>query len=470
MVMRKIYLLFAIQAAFNAEFAVSASFNSLALSSGVKFTFPFEDKVFNDEKATFKYNAGFKLSVTNLTISFSAISDTVKFHDAAQYDANDFMKSTSCSYGMKYHLASSFLNMDIFAGTIHYKNSISRLKTPYFSSPSALRKPILQTMGISPCLPTQESEVKEKSICICASPSAKTHLMPNLEAAFMEGKSTYASLRKRFSLPFIPSGQISFTAASFPLERKSSTSWFMTEKPFPKKDYKCIENETNLLFPNLRLSYALGAYQHPFGGTTSFFRTQDYMLLGNFTMHTFFFLADSDLITLDGTSPHVKKQTCINPQYKFNFEESWLNIGILFQDDFKETKERLKKDINVHMTKCTLNFYTKKFSIYANGQTSYSTEDEFYKYGGQIRFYKNFKPLKTNLSFSYKNEEKIKNTYSISAGITPKKSLLSSLSMNGTFVEKNHEVEKKFSTSASFSARTNKIKASLKCEFSVDFK
>ena len=73
----------------------------------------------------------------------------------------------------------------------------------------------------------------------------------------------------------------------------------------------------NFVFPHFRISGAAGMHESPFGGNFCWARLQNFILLGDFLLHSFHYIADKSLITVDKSENRIRTQTGINPQYTF---------------------------------------------------------------------------------------------------------------------------------------------------------
>lgn len=434
------------------------------------FSFPVENKSHPDpDSFSFKYSTGAKLTARNVSaVYFTGIGAT-DFPALAAAIPHGIDSMQRKRYGAKWSAQTRIVHADILAGTLLYSQGISRLKTPYITVPSALRKPSLLTPGISPELPSCSSSEKPLSLALSVSPGTQLPFLPTVQIAALETAEVYAGIFKRFSLPFAPSGSLSFSGGLFKFGRENTSSWFQKQQYFQEKKRLALEAELNLSYPGLRIASAAGIHESPFGGGYGWARIQDFILLGDFTLHSFYYIADASLITASKSEPGIRSQLCINPQYIFWLGKTSLNMGILLYTAERRTRERICESFSEKKAKAALTVQSGKHTVSTSGTVSRSEEDGFSEYSLQLKLSGKYRPLSFTSQVSFKNEDRDKNTVSFTQYVYPKKAAAASLSAGISVSEKDGDISAVPSASASFKGGGKKVRWNVKASFSVSF-
>lgn len=434
--------------------------------SGNNFKFPVKD---GKENFSLKYDSGSKLKIHGLTAIWVAGIGTETFHDIASSSFSEFETMQKYRYGIKYSVATKFAATEFLAGTLHFSQGISRLKHPSFYVPGALKKPSLLTPGISPALPSWTSAKTPLSAAISISSGNKNSVLPTFQFSILETKEFYASAFKRFSAPLIPNASISLSGGLFEYGRENTSAWFQKQKYFSEKKRGAVETEVNFVFPHFRISGAAGMHESPFGGNFCWARLQNFILLGDFLLHSFHYIADKSLITVDKSENRIRTQTGINPQYTFWIGKNSASIGILFYSAERQTTEKIPTCFNEYCAKTALNVSSGKFKISSNASFLYSTEKNEKEYSTQIKASRNFKSSSANATFSYKKEDSGKNTFSLASTVYPKKIIIHQAGIGFSLAENEGEFKCSPSATTVFKGGNRKIKWNIKTAFLLNF-
>ena len=446
--------------------AASICHAQIEFYSGNNFKFPVKD---GKENFSLKYDSGTKLKFRGLTAIWVAGIGTETFHDIANSSFSEFEAMQKYRYGIKYSAATKFAATEFLAGTLRFSQGISRLKHPSFYVPGALKKPSLLAPGISPALPSWTSAKTPLSAAISISPGNKNSVLPTLQFSVLETKEFYASAFKRFSAPFIPNASISFSGGLFEYGRENTSAWFQKQRFFSTEKRGAAETELNFIFPHFRISGAAGIYESPFGGNFCWARLQNFILLGDFLLHSFYYIADESLITADKSENRIKTQAGINPQYTFWIGKTSASAGILFYSAERQTIERLPSDFNEYCAKTALNISSGKCKISSSASFIYSPEKNEKEYSAQIKASRNFKSSSANATFSYKKEDSGKNTFSFASTVYPKKIMLHQAGIGCTLAENEGELKCSPSATTVFKGGNRKIKWNIKTAFLLNF-
>lgn len=434
--------------------------------SGNNFKFPLKD---GKENFSLKYDSGARLKFRGLTAIWIAGIGTETFHDIASSSFCEFEAMQKYRYGIKYSAATKFAATDFLAGTLRFSQGISRLKQPNFYVPSALKKPSLLAPGISPSLPSWTSGKTPLAAAISISPGNKNSFLPTIQLSVLETKEFYASAFKRFSAPFIPNATISFSGGLFEYGRENSSAWFQKQRFFSTEKRGAAETELNIAFAHFRISGAAGIHESPFGGNFFWARLQNFILLGDFLLHSFYYTADESLITADKTENRIKTQAGINPQYTFWFGKTSVSTGILLYSAERQTIEKFPSAFNEYCAKTALSISSGKCKLSSNAAFIYSTEKNEKEYSAQIKASRNFKSSSTSATFSYKKEDSGKNTFSFTSTVYPKKTMLRQAGIGFSFSEKEGEFKCSPSATTVFKGGNRKIKWNIKTAFLLNF-
>lgn len=434
--------------------------------SSSAFKFPLEE---GKENFSVKHDSGVKLKIRGLTAVWIAGTGTETFSGIASSSPSEFEQMQKYRYGVKCFSATKSASAEFLAGTLKFSQGISRLKKPSFYIPGALKKPSLLVPGISPELPSWSGAKTPLSMAVSISPGSRKSVFPSFQFSIFETNEFYASAFKRFSAPLIPNASISFSGGLFEYGRNNSTSWFQKQRYFSEEKRAAAETEANLVFPHFRISGAAGIHESPFGGNFCWARAQSFILLGDFLLHSFYYIADESLITADKTENRIKMQAGINPQYTFWFGKTSASAGILFYSAERQTAERLPTDFNEYCAKTAISISSRKCKISSNASLLYSTEKNQKEYSAQIKASKNFKSAAASTSFSYKKENPHKSTFSFAGAVYPRKTMLSQAGIGFSTAESNGTLRHSPSASASFKGGGKKIKWSIKTSFLLNF-
>ena len=237
-----------------------------------------------------------------------------------------FLKENSTlRYGNKIDFSFSKLpfQTEILLGTLSFSKAYSRLKSPELSLKGSLHSPSQIALGFAPRLPSYTSKENPFSIALELPPKEKLKKVPALQASY-NNDCTLFSLYKILPLTLQSTPldlSYSVTGAYFYLSKNIPSTWYLKQPYFLGGSYTALEAETSISTPHARLSFALGMHESPFSLPKIWFRSEDSLLIENFTLNTSFFYADKGIITLDGSYMHTLMQAQINPQVKFSINK-----------------------------------------------------------------------------------------------------------------------------------------------------
>lgn len=437
------------------------SLHSVSLYSGAVSTL-------NEEagKSTVKYDAGIKLSVTNLNVMFSTGINSYSIQQIRESFLEDFFLNHKMRWGTQLRLPSAlgFFSANFYAGTLTFSQGISRLKNPVISSSSLpLRSPVNFVAGFAPSIPSFTSTETPLSFAAELNPSRKLSFLPQVQFGCITGKDFFLNINKKFSTRFIPLITFSATGGFFTQSFSSSDSWFEKTPYFPEGKTLALEQEVCLTFPHARSSTAAAIYESPFGKNYTWIRSHNALVLKSVIVDSGFFIADSNLITTDSSMPKTKFQYYVNPQKKFHFGKCQLNSGIIFQQNFLETKDSFSTPYKTSSLKAALAFYRNLSAVTWNFSASHSQLTEEKTFTNKISFSRKFKPLTSNFSASLKTELQ-KQNLTFSESICFRKGFVSSLYFSASSDFDDWHFDKtKASASVSFSGG-KKIKFSGKVQ------
>ncbi len=442
-------------------------FASVEFVSDSVFKFPMEDSRFNGDEFSLRYNSGVKFSAENFQFVWFGGIGTTKFPELAQSDATEFFEMNKKVYGAKYEFLSQFVSWNFLAGSLVYANGISRLKNPKFTVPGALKNPSLLSCGMSPSLPKLSTAEQKFSAAVSVEIRNEKIVLPALQLACFESGELYFSSFRRIAFPMAKNASVSFTGGFFELSRENSDSWFQKKKFFAEKKYFAAEGECNLVFKNFRLAAASGIHENPFGGSASWFREENFLFLGDFTLHSFFYCADDFLITANGSEPRVKNQFCLNPQMSFWVGKRLFSAGILVYSSERKSDAKKSVEYGERKAKAAVSMESARRKISASVSAAKSELEEDAEFSAQIKFSHQFANFSIADSFSVKNEDATKNTYTFSQYFYPKKNRCNA-SLGISVVDKDGEFS--FSPNAGATFRGGKkIKWNIKTAFSLSF-
>ena len=421
-------------------------FQNLNIWSGLSAS-----KTVNSDEIKIKYDSGIRLNTSLLDLTLSTGTNNFSLENPAA--------GQKYRYGTQLHLNSKYFpfNIEVFAGTLKYSASYSRLKSPLIPSFSPLKTAVLLPWGTSPSMPGFTGTPAEISAAVTISPGMKTKSFPEFQAAVIPQKEFFFSINKTFSIPRTGSLNAGFTGGVFKHGQKTTSQWYFKKLPYKHDFYSAGELLFNFTAPVWRSSAACAFYENPFGGIRSSLRLTNSLLLENFTLNTIILLADADLISADGSMPHTEFQFKINPQYKLYLRHCWFNSGIVFEKNFPEMKKLSSFSLSEANLKCAIICYLKKIST-----GFYFSPGQSYKVTAVIPAAK----IKNCFSFQYKTAETKKN-FSISHSLKSPLPFISSAGFSADF-EKADTVRKKFSSYIQFAFSSKRIKCSGKLSLNLN--
>ena len=411
---------------------------SVELYSANTLKFPLDE---TSDEYTYKYNTGVKVKSKGFKAAWITGIGTTDFAELGQADFSGFEDMQLYRYGAEYSFVTRAVMAEVLVGTLCFSQGISRLKSPKFTVSSALSKPSPLTPGIAPALPTWTSSTTDLAAALTLEPAQKTSHLPTVQGAYLETGEMYWSAFKRFALPFVPGATISFSGGLFETGQDvdSEDAWFPAKRYFTEEKRLAMEGEMNANWAHLRVQAAAGIHESPFGGNYTWARVKDSLLLGPFSLHTFFYAADADLITVSESYPATRYQVGVNPQCTLWFGKKSLSAGVLAYAGFRQTVERLPEEYNEYKLKAALSFSSGVFKATANGTLTRSTQDDYYEGSANLRLTLRLLKFTSSSYFSWTAESETKNTYYFSQSLYPKKRLLTTLSATMTAVENEGE-------------------------------
>lgn len=264
-----------------------------------------------------------------------------------------------------------FCDMTLYAGTLRYGGSYSRLKNPSLASPSALSTVSFLQAGIKPALPSFTSSKRQESAAI------KT---PVFTGSYFEDGTHSWSIQKS-----TPHFSIAISGAEFIYGRKLPKSWFTKERFFAEKKYSSYDAElcfTTKTKANTELTScnAAGIIENPFGGIEKSFawaRTQDSFRISNLFIQTSLFHAWTPLMILpSGSKPGIKNQFILNPKLVIHPFDTTLKVGILLQKNEKVKTSIPHDDYDEFIFKCEACYTCSKTKIDMSYSASHSEKTE----------------------------------------------------------------------------------------------
>lgn len=441
------------------------SFSSTVdFSSSVFFSLPLKNNSIEKKTSTIKYNYGLKLNLTNTTLVSNCKLASTKIIDLCDYNFNDFISNQEYTYGFNYLRKTEKLNFEFISGTLKFSNSISRLKNPTYTCPSALKTFSVFTIGIAPNLPTNSSGVSPLSCATTISPKSNIMFFPTIQLAILETGEKYASIYKKISTSINFEILFSLCCGSFIHEYNKKTGWFQTQRYYKKSEYFAGEYTTAFLWKQFKTSYAVGLYENPFGGTNRWIKNNSYLNIGIFSLGAYCFFCDEDLITTSGNLPKIKKQFFLTPQLNFALGKGISTFGMSVGETIK--KANLINSNNHYYIKAATSYSTINYNIKFFYNTDYSTltkkQNKQYNLTTSIPI--NSMKLNSNILYSYTNE-KSKN-YKISEKVFFNESVLEYIAVTWSLTENLNNDKWNFDTSASFSKKTKNISFKGKISFS----
>lgn len=412
------------------------------------------------EQPSLRYDAGTSISAGCLKITAGTGTDKINLNKAGDFSPQDIASFHKVRYGARINKNVNFLplNIDLLAGTLSFSGTVSRLKNPVPSVPSALCRPITLTPGINPSLPSFTSAQKPFSAAISLAPSDKHSLMPRLQAAYIPDCEFILAADKSFSAGPFPKISLSVTAASLKYGTGASSSWFLSKKAFPQKNYAVLGAEANFMAPAFRSSTAFGIYENPFGGVLPWVRTHNFLVLGDFMLGTSYFVSDPQTITSSGTVPSTKESISITPQYTFRLEKSAVAAGLTAHAARKRQSGKSGTEYAFFCTKAALSYKTRGLSSTLSQSTEISLENEepALKNSVQCSVKKTFGSLYSGTSVSFAKKTS-SSKLSASQSLSPKNSVLqrSTADFSITLAE---EPEFECGISASFGSKSKNFR------------
>ena len=395
-----------------------------------------DNKIVRDEsKISFAY--GIKTELTNFSAIYGCSFPSTKISILKDLAPCEISSRENRNWGVRLTLPFSFYRTELSTGTLKFSGTITRLKNPVFSNLNPLKVPSFFTCGTNSSLPSWTSSSSGKALAVNLIPEKNFSFLPSIQFSILEDKNHFLSLSKRFSTYCVPSALISATLGVFSIDHEINENWYQDRIYFPESKKMASELCVNFRWPYFIFSSATGIHESPFGKCSMWMKSQDFLILGNFSLGLFVYKGDRNLITANGTVPRVESQFFINPQYKFFIGKTALIAGLGAGNTKKETKERLPFPVEEKLFKSSISMRRPAFSLALSANTSRSTEDDFPKYGSSVKFTLPAKGFTSTSSLSFKNENDTKNTFDLSQKFSFRKSIIKYMSMGLEIKENN---------------------------------
>ena len=380
----------------------------------------------------------------------------------------------------------------LYAGNLKFSDSISRLKNPTLSVPSALKKSVLIPCGIKISSSENSSTSTLYSAAINLSSSQKFKNFPTIQLAYLHQDAFFASINKNFSTNFIiPLSKISF-GLTYALTKHgnldfTSKSWNLSQAFYPQKFYSATESLITFSSPFFKTSTIFQVNENPFGKPNLCTKNQNSLNIENFTLNFSVFWADKNFITCDGTFIKPYFQYNFNPQYLFFFPHSDLNVGLLFQQNRAKTISKLSEFFNEYFFKAQFVFNLGNSSF--SSQSAFSGKNFIYISSESFNFFSDFSNFTDfcdfesfdEISFSQKISYSLKsknfstksyllfktdfsqNVYNANFSFYLKNSILKNFSFAFSLTEENFNISKtEFASTLNFSFSTKNLKSNFK--------
>lgn len=439
-------------------------FRSLELSSAEGLCIPVdEDNCFIRDTSTFRHSNGIKINLKNLTGQFTVGMDSTDLKSLSETSIDDFMSMQKHSWGIGGNLNTGFGRFDLYAGKVKFSQGISRLKTPWFSCPSPLKRPSLLSPGISPALHSGISE-KPSAFAAVVTPAGLLHFLPVIQVGFLDNNEKYFSFYKRTKLPFVSQAVFSTTVGFFEHNKDNTKSWFQKSKYYKRDDYLSSETTLSFYWAHLTTSTAIGLYENPFGGIENWIRTQSFILIKNFTLGIYAYKSDAGLITASGTAAKTMEQLFVSPKFKFPMSVGTIETGIAAGISRKNTGDRLPLPYDVYSGKFSTSFSSRKISIRTDSEVECSTEDFIPEYSFQTQFSIPIGKHSSKSTFYYSCQNETKKTFRIEETLLLRKQILESIQMKLTSTQTEKDKKLDFESIAKFSRSTRKFNWSIKLD------
>lgn len=323
-----------------------------------------------------------------------------------------------------------FCDMTLYAGTLRYGGSYSRLKNPSLASPSALSTVSFLQAGIKPALPSFSSSKRQESAAI------KT---PVFTGSYFEDGTHSWSIQKS-----TPHFSIAISGAEFIYGRKLPKSWFTKERFFAEKKYSSYDAElcfTTKTKANTELTScnAAGIIENPFGGIEKSFawaRTQDSFRISNLFIQTSLFHAWTPLMILpSGSKPGIKNQFILNPKLVIHPFDTTLKVGILLQKNEKVKTSFPYNNYGEYTLKSQLAYSFNRTKIDIQYSTSYSEKTGKASYRSKLSAFYEFNnfSLKASAGATFSPE---RTTFTFSQSIAGNGAFSASVKLNSSIIYK----------------------------------
>lgn len=223
------------------------------------------------------------------------------------------------------------LPLTVKAGSLSYSQSISRMKNPATTgSMNALSGISFGLTGIGSSLPTSSSGKKQNSLALTFFPAPF-----NLECALFEDRTLFYSAGTIFKFGKNAKLSTAFSGARIFIQKKNSSSWYLTEEFFPPEWEHAFLWENTFYCPGIKNKLSIGVHENPFSRLRFWMKNENRTILGPVLLNTQFFAADRFFLTEENSAFYTAGSTLektvlqikINPQYTCNL---WQNIRCSF--------------------------------------------------------------------------------------------------------------------------------------------
>ena len=320
-----------------------------------------------------------------------------------------------------------FCDLTVYAGTLRYGGSYTRLKKPFLPSSSALTEISFLQAGIKPALPSFTSSRRMDSVAI------KT---PVFSGAQFEDGTCCWSLQK-----VLPNFSIAVSGAQFIYGRKNSSAWFPKERFIKKDRYSSHDAEICFRIGDiLKSCNATGIMENPFGGIEKSYlwaRTQDSLRINCLTLQFSAFHAWTPLMILPtGRKSDTRQQIIINPILKLHPSGGTLKAGLSIQKNEKHKTSSPYSPFSDCIIKGESSFEKNgtKLGFLCSHSYSGKKNESSYRTRAYISFKNGRGTIKSSAAVTFNREKKI---YSFSETLTTNTNPYINIKIGGSTTYKN---------------------------------
>ncbi|MCH5291054.1 MAG: hypothetical protein J1D88_04735 [Treponema sp.] len=377
-----------------------------------------------------------------MALPYTAFSDFSALGEAVRENGLSKFKPR---YGISYSFGIPLVpyTFTVFAGTLRFSQSWSRLKNPRPALLSTLGTPSLLNSGLNPSLPLFSTYPPELAVAISVQNDPSVRL-PTIQLGYTESGTVLAHTGMRISIPGFRAFSVSLSGAASVYGKNETTLWWFKTRPYNTTRHISLEGLCAFSVWRLTSSTAVGVHENPFGGAFWWARSQNSLVFRHWVIATSVYAADNSLITANGAQPRTPFIVAFNPQYASTVGPGRLRVGMSAQMQWCTESPSIGdelEDFQKVTVKAAATYKLKALTISTQAGGSGSTKSDDVTVSAKTTLSGTVKPLSWKCAVQGERKGS-KTTLGFSAEFKPKRVFVTSVLLSAQSSIQGREITK----------------------------